>query len=125
MLSTLVRPERKKIAATAEATPPLTISASPDAGIDYDEGGHGDDDCPAEDDVESIRYAAEPLDIGRLDHDARTGGAPDSGEKGIPHTAGTARTRRGVQVPAMSTSIIEWSSRRRRRLAVELRASRW
>ncbi len=25
----------------------------------------------------------------------------------------------------MSTEIIEWSSRRRRRLAVELRASRW
>ena len=60
-----------------------------------------------------------------LDHDARSGGAPDSGEKGIPHTAGAARTHRGVQETAVSTEIMEWSCHRRRRLAVELRASRW
>jgi hypothetical protein len=49
------------------------------------------------------------VDIGRLDPEARSRAALET----------AART-----VAAMSTEVIEWPSRRRRRLAVELRASR-
>jgi hypothetical protein len=62
----------------------------------------------------------------RLDHDARSPAAPDSGEDGDPPTPPRGRRHTGgVYVPAKVTEVIEWQSRRRWRLAVELRASRW